>query len=364
MAIDLRSDTVTLPTQAMRDAMAAAELGDDVFGEDPTIARLEARVAEMADKDAAVFLASGTMGNLASLLAHAERGRAAIVGDESHVLHYEAGGASALGGIVFHSVPTRPDGTLPLAHIEGAIRTSADIHAAPTGVICLENTHNRCGGVVITPEYVASVAEVAARAGLPIHLDGARLWNAAVAGGLPITEWTRHVTTVNLCLSKGLAAPVGSVVAGPPRVIARVRRMRKMLGGGMRQVGVLGAAGLVALDQMIDRLSEDHEHARRLAVGLARLAGLVVDLHHVQTNIVIFGVDLAIDPMHFVAAMKEEGVLILHMGAGRLRAVTHHGITAGDCDAVVSAAARVLNRVGATPMARARSIVDALEGRR
>ena len=267
MPIDLRSDTVTQPSPAMRAAMAAAEVGDDVFGEDPTIARLEAKAADLAGKDAAVFVASGTMGNLTSLLAHAGRGQAAILGDESHILHSEGGGTSALGGIVFHAVPTRPDGTLPLEAIEGAIRTGGDVHATPTAVICLENTHNRCGGTVLSPQYFQAVAAVASRAGLAVHLDGARLFNAAVHSGLPIDAWTRHVTTVSLCLSKGLAAPVGSVVAGPREVVARVRKARKMVGGGMRQGGVLGAAGLVALDEMVERLSAQLGHPDRCPHG-------------------------------------------------------------------------------------------------
>jgi threonine aldolase len=364
MPIDLRSDTVTLPSRAMREAMASAEVGDDVFGEDPTIARLEERIAELAGKDAAIFVASGTMGNLVSLLAHAGRGGGAILGDESHVLHYEAGGGSALGGIVFQAVPTQPDGTLPLAAIEGGIRSATDVHATPTAVICLENTHNRCGGVVLAPQYFASVASIASRAGLPVHHDGARLFNAAVAMDLPITAWTQHVTTVNLCLSKGLAAPVGSVVAGPRELVGRVRRMRKMLGGGMRQVGVLGAAGLVAVDQMVGRLQEDHDNARRLAQGLAHLSGIVLDLASVQTNIVVFHVNEGLDATQLIDGLKREGVLISNLGGGRLRAVTHYGIGAEDCDRAIAACARVLDRAGAGPLARAQSIHDALDGRR
>jgi threonine aldolase len=214
MAIDLRSDTVTLPSPRMREAMAHAEVGDDVFGEDPTVAALEAHVAERAGKDAAVFVPSGTMGNLSSLLAHGQRGTEVILGDESHIYHYEAGGASALGGLVFHPLATRPDGVIPVEAIEAALRPPAD-WLAPPGVICLENTHNRCSGAIVAPEYVEAVATLARTRGLPVHLDGARLFNAAVARGLPISAWTRHVTSVMISLSKGLAAPVGSVVAGP-----------------------------------------------------------------------------------------------------------------------------------------------------
>ena len=364
MPIDLRSDTVTLPSPAMRAAMAAAEVGDDVFGEDPTINRLEARVAQMTAKEAAVFVASGTMGNLASLLTHCERGRAAIVGDESHILHYEAGGSSALGGIVLHTIRTEADGTLPIEAIAAAIRNSDDIHAAPTGVICLENTHNRCGGVVLSPDYVAQVAAIARGSGLPVHLDGARLFNATIATGLPLSAWTDHVTTVTISLSKGLAAPVGSVVAGARDTMLRVRRMRKMLGGGMRQAGVLAAAGLVALEQMVARLDEDHRHARRLAEGLAQMPGLRVVLASVQTNIVIFGVEPGIDPASFVETLKADGVLIINMGGGRLRAVTHDGISASDCDAALAVCKRVLDQFGAITLVKAQSMRDAMEGRR
>jgi threonine aldolase len=364
MPIDLRSDTVTLPSPAMRAAMAAADLGDDVFGEDPTINRLEARVAEITGKAAAVFVASGTMGNLSSLLAHCDRGRAAIVGDESHILHYEAGGSSALGGIVLHTVRTLPDGTLPVEAIAAALRTAADIHATPTGVVCLENTHNRCGGVVIAPEYFEAVADLARSAGLPVHLDGARLFNAAVALGQPLTAWTRHATTVSLCLSKGLAAPVGSVVAGPRDVVMRVRKARKMLGGGMRQAGVLAAAGLVALDQMVDRLAEDHHNARRLAEGLSLLPGLRVQVSSVQSNIIVFGVEQGIDAAALIDGLKGEGVLIINLGGGRLRAVTHYGISAEDCDAALAACGRVLTRLGARALVQAESMRDALDGRR
>ena len=277
--IDLRSDTVTLPTPAMLDAIARAELGDDVFHEDPTVNRLERLAAEMTGKDAAVFVPSGTMGNLASLLAHAGRGHEVLVGDEAHIYHYEAGGAAALGGLVYHPIPTHPDGTLPLDALEAAIRPSAhDYHAAPAGVVCLENTHNRCSGAVLAPEYMAEVAALAARHGVPVHLDGARLFNAVVAtASVRVTDFTRHVSSVQLCLSKGLAAPAGSLIAGDEAFVDRARRVRKMLGGGMRQVGVLAAAGIVALTTMVDRLAEDHANARLLAERLAPLPGVDLD---------------------------------------------------------------------------------------
>jgi len=350
MAIDLRSDTVTLPSPRMREAMARAEVGDDVFGEDPTINALEALVAERTGKEAAVFVPSGTMGNLSSLLAHAQRGSEVVLGDESHVFHYEAGGASALGGLVFHPVATRPNGVMPVEAIEAALRPSAE-WLAPPGVVCLENTHNRCSGAIVAPEYVASVAALARSRSLPVHLDGARLFNAAVARKLPLTAWTDHVTSVMISLSKGLAAPVGSVVAGPREFVARARRARKILGGGMRQAGVLAAAGLVALTEMVERLADDHANARLLAEGLAALPGIVLDLDLVQTNIVIFAVQPGLDAAVFVDALKREGVWIIDMGRGRLRAVTHYGISEDDCRRALDACRRALQATKAGALA-------------
>jgi threonine aldolase len=345
MPIDLRSDTVTLPSAAMRRAMADADLGDDVYGEDPTVNRLEAVAADIAGKEAAVFVASGTMGNLASLLAHCGRGQEAILGDESHIYHYENGSSSALGGIVLHPVPTGPDGTLAIEAIEAAIRLPAHhyhyYHYAPPGVICLENTHNRSGGVVLRPEYFAEVAALAARHNLPIHLDGARLFNAAVAMKLSITEWTRHVTSVQLCLSKGLAAPVGSVIVGSAEFVDRARRMRKLLGGGMRQAGVLAAAGILALTEMVDRLEDDHRNARILAAGVSGLPGIVLDPPRVDSNIVVFRLPSVTEAEALEVALAGEGVLVSNFGGGRLRFVTHYGITADDCRRAVEVMSRV-----------------------
>ena len=348
MAIDLRSDTVTLPSPRMREAMARAEVGDDVFGEDPTINALEALVAERTGKDAALFVASGTMGNLSSLLAHAQRGQEVILGDESHIYHYEAGGASALGGLVFHPAATRDDGVMPAAAIAAALRPRAD-WLAPPGVICLENTHNRCSGAVMSPDDFAAIGELARANRLPVHLDGARLFNASVAMGLPLRAWTDHVTSVQVCLSKGLAAPVGSLVAGPRDFVARARRVRKMLGGGMRQAGVLAAAGLVALVEMVDRRAVVHAKARGLARGLARLPGVVLDANRAVTNIVVFGLAAGLDSAAFVNALRQEGVLIIDLGRGRLRAVTHYGITADDCRAALAACERTLARMTPGP---------------
>ncbi len=335
MPIDLRSDTVTLPTPAMRDAMMRADVGDDVFGDDPTVNELEALAARMTGKEAALFVPSGTMGNLASLLAHGDRGCEVILGDESHIYQYENGAASALGGLVFHPVPTNPDGTLPLDRLEAAIHLPDHnyhfYHHAPPGVICLENTHNRCGGRILPPEYFSDVAALAARHHLPVHLDGARLFNAAVGAGRPITDWTRHVSSVQFCLSKGLSAPVGSLICGDSAFVSRARWMRKILGGGMRQAGVIAAPGIVALTEMVGRLHDDHRNARILASGIATLPGVVLDPPDVDTNIVIFRVPTAARAEVFAAELAATGVLISDFGAGRLRVVTHYGITEADC---------------------------------
>jgi threonine aldolase len=347
-AIDLRSDTVTLPSPAMREAMARAELGDDVYGEDPTVNRLEALAAEMVGKEAAVLVPSGTMGNLAALLAHGGRGDRVICGDECHIYQYEAGGASALGGLAYHVLPTAPDGTLPLDMVGAALAATDDAHKAPAGVLCLENTHNRCGGTVLAPAYMEAAHALAAAAGVPLHLDGARVFNAAVALGADVRAITRHVDSVQFCLSKGLAAPVGSLVAGPRPFVARVRRARKQLGGGMRQAGVIAAAGIVALTEMVERLDEDHANARLLAEGLAALPGVSLDLARVQTDIVRF--ELAPDgpaPAAFLAALRERGVLMGAMGGRTVRAVTHYGISAEDVQTAVAAARDALAQLAA-----------------
>jgi threonine aldolase len=328
----------------MREAMYRAELGDDVMGEDPTINRLEEIAAERMGKEAALFVVSGTMGNLVSLLAHCRRGDEAILGDQSHIFNYEAGGASALGGIVFHPAPTNRFGELPLAALQNAIRPAAsNLHYAPPGVICVESTHNRCGGTILQPSYLSTVRDIADAAGLPIHFDGSRIFNAVVASGCVVTRFTQYVDSVQFCLSKGLAAPVGSLVCGTKEFIARARRIRKMVGGGLRQAGIIAAAGIVALNEMVERLSEDHNTAQFLAQALAELPGMKLDLDTVQTNIVIFG---AAQPVHegqpsFAQRLAREGVKIGDIGGGRFRAVTHYGVTQKD----VADAAMIMRRV-------------------
>lgn len=331
--IDLRSDTVTLPSPEMREAIARAELGDDVYGEDPTVNRLEALAAERVGMEAAMLVPSGTMGNLCALLAHCGRGDEALIGDESHIFHYEAGGASVLGGVALHPVRTLPNGELPIADLAAAVRDPNDEHEALTRLVCLESTHNRCGGVVLPPRYMAQIHDLARDRGLAVHLDGARLFNAAVALGVDAHEITRHVDSVMFCLSKGLAAPVGSLLAGDAALIRRARRIRKLVGGGMRQAGVIAAAGIVALERMVERLAEDHASARTLAEGLASMPGIEIDLGLVQTDIVIFRPDGGRwAPAAFVRALAERGVLVGEIGRGYVRAVTHYGITLDDVE--------------------------------
>src|SRR5213593_557869 len=273
--VDLRSDTLTLPTPAMREAMARAEVGDDVWEEDPTVRRLEEVAARRTGKEAALFVSSGTQGNLVSVLTQTRPGQEIILDADSHIFNYEVAGAAMFGGVQTLPVKTAR-GFLTPEQVREHVRPS-NVHIPVTGLVCLENTHNRHGGTCCTPEEIEEVAAAAHGQGVPVHLDGARLFNAAVALGRPLTHFTRPVDSVTFCLSKGLAAPVGSLVCGSGEFIARARRVRKMLGGGMRQVGVLAAAGLLALETMVDRLAEDHDHAKRLARGLAALPRLRLD---------------------------------------------------------------------------------------
>ncbi len=340
--IDLRSDTVTLPTPAMREAIYRAELGDDVFSEDPTTNRLEEMAAERMGKEAALLVASGTMGNLVCTLTHCRRGEEVILGDRSHTFLYEAGGMSTLGGIHPHTLSNQPDGTMRLEDIEGAIRGN-NVHFPRTRLICLENTHNRCYGSALRSEYIDSVSALAKEHGLSIHLDGARIFNAAVALGIDVKELTANVDSLSFCLSKGLSAPVGSVVCGSSEFIAEARRARKVLGGGMRQTGVIAAAGITALEEMVDRLAEDHENARRLAEGIARIGGLSIEPAKVQTNIIYFELDEErMTPTELVTELNKTGVKLLAVGPRRLRAVTHYGISAEDIDLTVKALGEVM----------------------
>lgn len=345
--VDLRSDTVTLPTPAMRQAMSQAELGDDVYGEDPTVNRLEALAAERLGKEAALFVPSGTMANLACLLTHCGRGDEAIMGHMAHTFLFEAGGSAAVGGIHPHIVANQLDGTLDLADIAAAIRSPGNEHYPRTRLVCLENTHNRCSGAVLSPDYMARVGALAENYGLGLHLDGARIFNAAVALGVPVADLVRDADSVSFCLSKGLAAPVGSLVCASAPFVAEARRQRKMLGGGMRQAGILAAAGIVALETMVDRLADDHANARRLAEGLAQMPGILLDPDRIQTNIVIFelGPD-APSPAEFAASLAARGVKVGTIGGRKLRAVTHYGLEAPDIDRALGTARAVLESGG------------------
>ena len=330
--VDLRSDTLTRPTPAMSKAMAEADVGDDVFGEDPTVNKLEEMAAERLGKQAALFVASGTMGNLVSLLTHCGRGEEIILGSHSHTFFFEQGGSAAVGGIHPRTIPNQPDGTLPLPEIEAAIRAD-NVHFPRTRLIVLENTHNLCSGYPLDIDYMQAVGDIARRHNLKIHVDGARFFNAAVALGVAPDQLAAEADSVSFCLSKGLAAPVGSMVCGSREFIAQARRARKVVGGGMRQAGVLAAAGIVALTEMVDRLADDHANARKLAQGLADMPGLSIDLSQIKSNIVYF--ELARDDMtveQLVKKLDDEGARMLPVGAGRIRAVTHYHITAEDID--------------------------------
>jgi len=333
--IDLRSDTVTLPTDNMRRAMGEAVLGDDVFGEDPTVNRLQAMAAERMGKEAGLFVASGTMANLVSTLAHCGRGDEAILGDRAHMFLFEAGNSASLGGVHHYTVPNQPDGTLLLPDIEAAIRPD-NVHHPRTRLICLENTHNRCGGRALTPQYTDAVGALAHRHGIRVHLDGARIFNAAVALDVEPHELTRSVDAVGFCLSKGLSAPVGSVLCGDAPFISEALRWRKAVGGAMRQCGVLAAAGIVALEEMVDRLAEDHENARRLAEGIAQVPGISLDPDTVQTDIVIFGVESdQISAKDLVEKLLQRDIHMMAIGPKKVRAVTHYGIQAADIEVTI-----------------------------
>ena len=332
--IDLRSDTVTLPSPEMRKAIADAELGDDVFGEDPTTNRLEEMAAECMGMEAGMLVSSGTMGNLVSVLTHCGRGDEVILGDQSHTFYYEGGGISALGSVHSRQLCNQADGTIRLEDITAAIRDE-NVHFPRTKLICLENTHNRCRGAVVKPEYVDSVVALAEEHGLAVHVDGARIFNAAVALGVDVKELVRGVDSISFCLSKGLAAPVGSVVCGSAEFIAEARRARKVAGGGMRQCGIIAAAGIVALENMVDRLGEDHANARKLAEGISQIDGLKIDVDSVATNMVYFELECdRLSDDELVESMDRRGVRFLGLGPV-FRMVTHYGIDEGDIDRTV-----------------------------
>jgi threonine aldolase len=340
MAVDLRSDTLTMPAPDMRRSMAEAELGDDVFGEDPTVNRLEERAAGLLGKEAAVFVASGTMGNLLAVLSLTRHGQEVIADADAHVFMSEGGGSAALAGVQVRQVRTDA-GVMTADQVRGAVRPTDDYHAPLTAAVCVEDTHNRHGGVVWPLPALRAVRQVADEHGLAVHMDGARIFNAAVAQGVPAREIAAVADTVTFCVSKGLGAPVGSVLCGAPDTIDRARRWRKAVGGGWREAGVLAAAGLWALDHNVDRLADDHANARTLAEGLAELPGVVVDLSRVQTNIVRFDLT-SLSAAEFVAACRARGVLGGATGRRSVRFVTHLGIEPGDVQRALAVSAEVL----------------------
>jgi threonine aldolase len=343
--IDFRSDTVTWPTPEMREAMAAATVGDDVYGEDPTVNRLENSAAERTGKQAGLFVASGTMGNLAAILAHAQRGDEAIVGREAHTFLWEAGGMATLGGVTPYPLPTDDDGRMDLAEVEAAMRGD-DPHLPLSRLILVENSFGDRGGAPLAPDYFAGIRTIADRHGLAVHLDGARLFNAASALGLGADTLARDVDSVTFCLSKGLCAPVGSVLCGSREFIERARRVRKSLGGGMRQAGVLAAAGLVALETMTTRLAEDHTRARMLAEGLAGIPGIRIEPDRVRTNIVPFALEpgAAVDRAELIRRLRDEHRIGLGEDRGNgLRAVTHYWVGATEVETCLDAVRGILD---------------------
>jgi threonine aldolase len=342
--VDLRSDTVTKPTPEMREAMAEAEVGDDVYGDDPTVNRLEELAADMLGKEVALFVPSGTMGNLTALLVHCQRGHEVIVGSLSHIYLNEAGGMSALGGIQACPIQNQSDGTLALDDIRAAIRTE-DVHHPVTRLVCLENTQNICGGVPLTAEYTRQVGDLAHHNDLLLHIDGARIFNSAAAQNISVKELVEPADSVMFCLSKGLAAPLGSMLVGSKQFITMARHIRKMLGGGMRQVGVVAAAGLISLEQMTKRLKDDHARAKKLADGLRQVKGLAVDANSPYTNMVYLNLskDVSANAYQITKKMKDLGILVDPENEQRFRLVTHYSIDEMAVEKTISAFQEVLN---------------------
>ena len=342
--IDLRSDTVTLPTEEMLEAIRHAKLGDDVFGEDPTVNRFEEMAAEKMGKEAALLVTSGTQANLVSLMSNTRRGELVILEAEAHMYWYEVGGISAIAGLLPWPLKS-PLGALDPKDVEAAIRPK-NIHFPEPTLICVENTHNRHGGTVVTPDQIRAISTVAKAHGLKLYMDGARIFNAAVALKVDVTEFTRHVDNLMFCLSKGLSCPVGSVVVGSREFIDKARKMRKVLGGGMRQAGIIAAPGIIALEKMIDRLEEDHRNAKRLAEGIAKIGGIAVDMKRVQTNMVLYDISgLGVADELFLSKLKEKGVLALTSAKNKVRMVTHRGIEKEHIGKAIAAVENVANEL-------------------
>lgn len=345
--IDLRSDTVTWPTPAMREAMANAPVGDDVYGEDPMINQLEADAAAKLGKEAGLFVSSGTMGNLTAVLTHCGRGQEMILGNQAHIFRSEAGSSAALGGVHPHTIPVQPDGTLALDDIRAAVRQENE-HFPRTRLICLENTQGAMGGMPLTVEYTEQVGQIAREHGLKLHIDGARIFNAAAALNVPASELAAPADSVSFCLSKGLCAPVGSVLVGSKAFIGEARRIRKSLGGGMRQAGILAAAGLIALHEMTERLAEDHANACALAEGLATIPHIQIDPTRVRTNMILFSIDetMPISIEELVTRLKNDYNIVIggySNGRTQIRWVTHYWITRDRVDHIIHAMRTLLS---------------------
>jgi len=341
--IDLRSDTVTKPTPAMRKAMAEAEVGDDVYGEDPTVNALQEKIAQLLGKEASLFVPSGTMANQLAIKSHTQPGDEVIIEASSHPFNFEGGAGAALSGVQFHCLEGRR-GILDASQIEEAIRP-LDHHFPVTRLICLENTHNRGGGAIYPVEKIETISRLARDRGLLIHLDGARLWNASAATGIPLCEYAKWVDSVSVCLSKGLGAPIGSLVAGSKILIDRVHRFRKMFGGGMRQAGIIAAAGIYAIDHHIERLKEDHKNAKRLALGLNEIRGVSIHPENVETNIILFDISqTGMTASLLTEEMKKNGVLIHPIEKTQVRLVTHLDVTEEDIETALNLFKEVLLR--------------------
>ena len=329
--VDFRSDTVTKPSPEMLEAILAAELGDDVYGEDPSVNKLEDKAAEITGKEAGLFVSSGTMANLISILAHVDRGGEIIVGDKSHIFKSEAGGASALGGVSYYVIPNNSKGLFNIDDLQESFRDSTNYHHPITSLVTFENTHNNCGGIAISPEDLNPIIDWAQSHDLPTHVDGARIFNAAIRLDVPVHKMVKRIDSLTFCLSKGLSCPVGSVICGDSIFIQKARRIRKILGGGMRQAGFLASAGIFALDNMIDRLTEDHDNAIKLAAGLETLEFIDIDQELIETNLVFFNVTNE-HKEKLNLFLESHGIKGGSLNSNRWRFATHYGISAEDID--------------------------------
>ena len=323
--IDLRSDTVTLPTEEMLEAIRHAKLGDDVFGEDPTVNKLQEMAANRMGKEAALLVPSGTQANLISVMSNTKRGELVFLESQSHIYWYEAGGVSAIAGLLPWPIKSET-GAIDPDELEAAIRPP-NVHFPEPTLLCVENTHNRHGGTIIHPNHIKKLSDVAHAHGLKVHMDGARIFNAAIGLGIDVKEFTKHVDSLMFCLSKGLSCPIGSLVVGSREFIEKARRTRKVIGGGMRQAGIIAAPGIIALEKMVDRLKEDHENAKFLAEKLAKIEGIKLNMANVQTNMVSFELDAErITDDVFLNELNKNGVLALAQSRNKIRLVTHYGI--------------------------------------